>query len=544
MYFTDINLKQVMIMTENETLKKTEELAAGVMQISVAALLLNMRFLARAVNRLPYYSSGKGFTCDGLKLSYESELVLKRYKKSERLPVHDYLHMLLHCIFRHWKVGAAVDEKAWNAACDIASEAVIFRCAPEFRDTDNENAKQKISHDMDLRFKPLTAEKIYSYFMKNDISREQLDEFIALFGIDDHKVWYKNRKREYEPEEKVDVLNIGYPDEEHSGQNSNSGSGPGEQGKLLSDAEDPGSGSDGSNENRDESAEREGSEDERDPESGPDDGTGENNDDPSLEDWLMQSRAEQLEKLEDMWKEISEQIESDLNNFSKNSGRDSKYLTDIISNVNRDRYDYAAFLRRFAVSGEVMRPDPECFDVNFYSYGLDLYGNVALIEPLENKEVRLVRDFVIAIDTSGSVSGALVKGFISKTYSILKSEESFFTKVNIYIIQCDTEVREAKKITDNTEFEKYLNELEIKGLGGTDFRPVFEQVDTLVDKGEFKNLKGLIYFTDGFGTFPEYKPTYETAFAFLRSDYDANEPPDIPPWAVKLILEEDDVLYD
>lgn len=533
-----------MIMTENETLKKTEELAAGVMQISVAALLLNMRFLARAVNRLPYVSSGKGFSCDGAKLSYESELVLKRYKKSERLPVHDYLHMLLHCIFRHWKVGAAVDEKAWNAACDIASEAVIFRFAPEFRDSDNEKAKQKIIHDMDLRFKPLTAEKIYSYFIKNNISQEQLDDHIALFGVDDHNVWYKNRKREYEPEEKVDVLNIGYPDEDKSGQENDGGSGLGEQGELYSDAEETNADNNGSDESGEDSSEREEATDERDPESGLDGESCDNNEDPSLEDWLLQSRTEQLEKLEDMWKEISEQIESDLNNFAKNPGSDTKYLTDIISNVNRDRYDYSAFLRRFAVSGEVMRPDPECFDVNFYSYGLDLYGNVALIEPLENKEVRLVRDFVIAIDTSGSVSGALVKGFINKTYSILKSEESFFTKVNIYIIQCDTEVREARKITDNTEFEKYLNELEIKGLGGTDFRPVFEQVDTLVDKGEFKNLKGLIYFTDGFGAFPEYKPTYETAFAFLRSDYDANEPPDIPPWAVKLILEENDVLYE
>lgn len=529
-------------MTENEALKKTGELSARVMQISAAALLLNMRFFARAVNRLPYYGSGKGYSCDGQRLTYEPELVLKRYKESERLPVHDYLHILLHCVFRHWRVGETVGEKAWNAACDIAAEAVIFRCAPSFADKNNESEKLKIIRDMELRFRPLTAEKLYSYFVNNAVPETVLDSYTRLFGVDDHAVWYKNRNREYEPEEKVDTLNIGYPDEENKEGSEKERNSLGEQGTLSADGEgsgeqEPGDGAASEEETASEQERAEGQED-----SQGQGGSDDTQEDPSLEDWLRQSRAEQSAKLEEMWREISEQIESDLNNFSKNQGDESKYLTSIINEINRDRYDYTAFLRRFAVSGEIMKPDIDSFDVNFYSYGLGLYGNVALIEPLEHKEVRLVRDFVIAIDTSGSVSGAVVKGFINKTYSILKSEESFFSKVNIYVIQCDTEVREAKKLSDGREFEKYLRELEIKGLGGTDFRPVFEYVDKLILDGELKDMKGLIYFTDGFGEFPEHKPHYDTAFAFLRSDYEAGEPPAVPPWAIKLILEEDDIL--
>jgi predicted metal-dependent peptidase len=50
-----------------------------------------------------------------------------------------------------------------------------------------------------------------------------------------------------------------------------------------------------------------------------------------------------------------------------------------------------------------------------------------LIEPLEYKEVRRIKDFVIAIDTSGSVSGEEVQTFLQKTYNILLQENSFFS---------------------------------------------------------------------------------------------------------------------
>ena len=88
------------------------------------------------------------------------------------------------------------------------------------------------------------------------------------------------------------------------------------------------------------------------------------------------------------------------------------------------------------------------------------------------------------------------------------------------------------------EFDEYLKTMQIKGLGGTDFRPVFEKVDELIKNKEFRNLKGLIYFTDGYGVFPERKPDYDTAFVFVKDDY---EIPDVPPWAIKLVLEQNDI---
>ena len=206
--------------------------------------------------------------------------------------------------------------------------------------------------------------------------------------------------------------------------------------------------------------------------------------------------------------------------------------------VNREKYDYTAFLKKFAVMGEVMKINDDEFDYIFYTYGLKLYKKVPLVEPLEYKDAKRIREFVIAIDTSGSTSGELVQKFVQKTYNILKSTESFFSKINLHIIQCDTEIQEHVKITNQEEFDRYISAMEIHGLGGTDFRPVFTLVDKLIEQREFTNLKGLVYFTDGYGDFPARKPNYETAFVFVDDEYNN---PNVPPWAIKLVLQKDEI---
>ena len=161
----------------------------------------------------------------------------------------------------------------------------------------------------------------------------------------------------------------------------------------------------------------------------------------------------------------------------------------------------------------------------------------------EYREVKRIREFVIAIDTSGSTSGSLVQTFVQKTYNILKSTESFFSKINLHIIQCDAEIQEDVKITTQQEFDAYLKQMQLHGLGGTDFRPVFAYVNHLVDKREFDNLKGLIYFTDGYGSFPQKKPSYDTAFVFVEDEQNPSTSNnyEVPSWAMKLVLRKEEL---
>ena len=238
------------------------------------------------------------------------------------------------------------------------------------------------------------------------------------------------------------------------------------------------------------------------------------------------------------WQEINEKMETDLETFSKEASEENGSFLGQLRVENRERQDYREFLRKFSVLREEMGTDPDTFDYGFYSYGLSLYGNMLLIEPLETREVRRIADFVIVIDTSMSCSGTLVRRFLEETYSVLKQNDSYFRRVNVHIIQCDEKVHSDVKITSEKELKKYMDQFELYGEGGTDFRPAFAYVDELLGRGEFDDLKGLIYFTDGYGIYPSRMPPYKTAFVFLEEDYrDA----DVPAWAIRLVLREDEL---
>ena len=238
------------------------------------------------------------------------------------------------------------------------------------------------------------------------------------------------------------------------------------------------------------------------------------------------------------WQEINEKMETDLETFSKEASEENGSFLGQLRVENRERQDYREFLRKFSVLREEMGTDPDTFDYGFYSYGLSLYGNMPLIEPLETREVRRIADFVIVIDTSMSCSGTLVRRFLEETYSVLKQNDSYFRRVNVHIIQCDEKVHSDVKITSEKELKKYMDQFELYGEGGTDFRPAFAYVDELLGMGEFDDLKGLIYFTDGYGIYPSRMPPYKTAFVFLEEDYrDA----DVPAWAIRLVLREDEL---
>ena len=249
--------------------------------------------------------------------------------------------------------------------------------------------------------------------------------------------------------------------------------------------------------------------------------------------------SETLEVTAAQWKKISERIKAELKSFSEDKSDDKSILQNL-EEATQDHYDYGSFLRKFSVSGEDIRINDDEFDYVYYTYGLSLYGNLPLVEPLEYKDVNKIKEFVVAIDTSGSCRGAVVQAFLNKTYNILKSSENFFRKVNIHIIQCDSEVRRDTKITNDEDFETFMREGQLEGFGSTDFRPVFAYVDKAIECGVFENLKGRIYFTDGYGVFREHKPShnYDTAFVFLEDDY---EKPPIPPWAIKLVLPAEDL---
>ncbi len=247
--------------------------------------------------------------------------------------------------------------------------------------------------------------------------------------------------------------------------------------------------------------------------------------------------AEEIEYSNEEWQKIAESIKADLKSFSKDK-TNSDSMEENLNIATRQKYDYSDFLKRFMVMSENLAVNDDEFDYIYYTYGMKLYENMPLIEPLEYKDSNKIKDFVIAIDTSASCKGELVKSFLEKTVNIIQDSENFFNKINVHILQCDNQVRSDTVITSKDEFSVFLDNYIVKGFGSTDFRPVFDYVDKMKEKHEFSELKGLIYFTDGYGLYPEKKKDYDVAFVFMSDDDNA---PKVPPWAIKVVLSQEDI---
>ncbi len=235
------------------------------------------------------------------------------------------------------------------------------------------------------------------------------------------------------------------------------------------------------------------------------------------------------------FEKIAEKLKAELKTFSRDIKGADALMVNLKESTSK-KYDYDEILSRFAVMSEEIKVNPDEFDYIYYTYGLNNYGNMPLIEPLEYAEEKKIRDFVIAVDTSASVKGAKVEGFLNRTYDILSRSVSLSEKLNVHIVQCDCEVTSDTVITSKNELKEAARSFKIKGFGATDYRPVFAYVEKLRDEDKIHNLKGLIYFTDGYGIYPSSVPDYDTMFVFDSED--ENRMP-LPAWAIKVVLDEE-----
>ncbi len=238
------------------------------------------------------------------------------------------------------------------------------------------------------------------------------------------------------------------------------------------------------------------------------------------------------QNVQQQWSKLAHQAKLQQEQYGAESTDSRQQLVSRVK-AERSRRNYRDFLRKFSVLREELHADPDEYDLNFYTYGLRIYGNMPLIESVETREIHKIREFVIVLDTSDSTSGQLVKNFLRETYQILHQREYFFSSCKIRILQCDDQVRSDQEICDPNQFEQFLTQFTILGGGGTNFCPAFSYVNKLVEQHVFQHLGGLLYFTDGQGIYPKKRPSYQTVFLFLN-DYDESK---LPPWAMRLQLE-------
>jgi predicted metal-dependent peptidase len=480
---------------------EASRLSAEIMKLIRDSLMVSLRFMDMALCQLvPVPFEMEGIASDGAHFYYNTGYVLNTYMQDQETLSRDYLHSVLHWVFNHPFVGSGIERERWNLACDITVENLMLELGIHKKPDPREADKLRRLDALKKELKTMTAEVIYRYLSECMLERREMDALKQLFHRDEHQTWYAENPQEQEGQDHSEDQNQEQDQRQDQEQDQEQTQGEGNTRPEASQND-----------------KRQSSEFEQ-PKRMP----------------LPRTSESDHQEAYDTWKKISDRVKMDIENFSKAWGEQPNSLTHNLNALHKETYDYNAFLRRFAVLGEEMQVNEEEYDYIYYTYGLKLYEKVPLIEPLEYKETRRVREFVIAIDTSGSCSGSVVQAFLNKTYNLLKQSESFFSKINLHIIQCDDRLQKDSKITSQVEFDQFLKDLELLGEGGTDFRPVFRYVDELIEAGEFENLKGLIYFTDGFGTYPKRRPVYDTAFVFLGDEITSQV--DVPPWAIKLVL--------
>lgn len=423
-------------------------------------LFLSMRFMGEALSALNFVMDLRTHTvgCDAVNIRFNPLYLRQAFLDDPRSLNRTYLHMVLHCLFRHPFSARLYSARLFDLCADIAVESIIDtmhypaidRVVSDFR----EHWYRKLTDAVQV----LTAEKLYAHFTQHPLTIDELEQLEAVFHADDHVFWLRDAEDADAQDEAEDASDVPPLPEAHS---------------------------------------------------------------------LRHSDAEG-------WEKIATKLQAELNTFGREAAEDTGALSKLMRFTYESKTDYREFLKRFTVLREEAGIDLDSFDYGFYNYGMELYGNMPLIEENEFREASKIEQLVIAIDTSASCDAVLVQQFLNETAAMLLQKERFFQKVEIHLIECDERVHEDVLITDVEQMKAYAEGFTVSGGYGTDFRPVFQYVEDLRRQGALKRLKGLVYFTDGFGTYPARPTTYDTAFLF-KKDEPMNDAA-VPDWAMKIYI--------
>ena len=558
------------------------DLGSRILNQSRYELSLSMRHLARALDRLPYEMdfNTQRMGTEGERIHFHPEFIFQLFMESPQKLNRLYMHSLLHCLFRHMFKNEDKKEELWNMACDIHVEYVLDsldvdllkRPAGEYRENTFQRLEEKI--------KTLSAERIYQYLEEADLDYDAWERLEREFYKDDHVFWKVIDRKDapgQEGEGDSDGAPLPLPEDFTPNESSSQDSKPSEDTSAQNGASSEGESKEeknqeaGNQEPENRGSENQGAENQESDNRGADNpdsenqgaenpgeakqgeekqGEGSSSGEKQEEKREAERKPKEQEQREEReakkkrdelakeWEDISKRTEQEIEHSSKEKQEEQGSLAWFLRLEQKKYTDFRDFLRRLSVDREEMEVDLDSFDYGYYYYGLEQYGNMPLIEENEYREGRKLQELVIAIDTSHSTKGEMVKGFLEETVGILKQKDAFFQKVKVHILECDDELRKDICLENVEDLEQYSKNFAVKGGYGTDFRPVFRYVSDLQKRGELKNLKGLMYFTDGKGRYPKEAPPYVTAFVFPKGeDIDDDN---VPFWAMKLYQREKD----
>ena len=366
--------------------ERTERLATRILEQARGQLISENHFLAVATGLLhvAFAQLAGALATDGRTLYVDAPHLVKNFSASGEVPVHDYVHVLMHCVLLHPFVGREVDAQAWDLACDMVAESLAAEiCGPRkgVRGAQQQLVLKQVAKDI---AGALTAERLYRE-LRDGAYANAHDLWGELFHVDNHAGWHQQAANDAGtggaagPAQSVEAQTDQHAE---SGAPTQAPS-PFQQGA----APDAGAGTDSSRSGEGGSAYRDGLADGTGTDALARGGDGQ----PEQDDAPAQPRPltpRELDEVRHAWEHAAKSMRVDLETLSRKRGERLGGLMRELEVSTHEQVDYREFLRQFAVRGEHLHVSDDEFDYVFYTYGLELYDDMPLIEPLEYRDER------------------------------------------------------------------------------------------------------------------------------------------------------------
>ena len=167
-------------------------LAQQALELTRNKLLVSLRFMNAAFAHLKLLAQpGQTIATDGTYLRYSPADVARTFASSPEELARTYLHIMLHDVFLHPFPSPNMDAARWDAACDIAVEAVITQLALPATASPRAARQTAALAQLQAECPQLTAEALYRYFADKRLSDQELAQLAAPFFADDHEPWHR-----------------------------------------------------------------------------------------------------------------------------------------------------------------------------------------------------------------------------------------------------------------------------------------------------------------------------------------------------------------
>lgn len=420
-------------------------------------------------------------TTDGIYFYYHPQLLCMVHENYDlKSIVYGMMHLCAHCILGHLQSRERVKNKE---LFDVLADYKVHKMLSVLiKDKEYGDSVKKMSKDVHLKYNNLPLHQAYQRLMKDKKNAEKYLLCAEAMEVDNHELWHRPKENQ------------------------------GEEGQTASGMDE--------DEDGDDSKENNGNEENQ------------GNQKKNSKNNAKTGGDSAKEMPTENWQNIKEKMEQNNillfiecnENFGTESGSNYyDYNFDWDSEMN-----YKDILEEFLRKSTVEVENPQSIDPVWYYFGLDHLDEVPLIEALEEDERPSEGTLIIAMDTSGSCEGEICQQFLGELDSLMTHLELMGSLNRVVLLQCDSRIQETLEMSSPEEWSHMMAHFQVKGGGGTNFCPVFEEAEA------YKDMVGLIYLSDGFGNFPNNPPTYPTLF-LLTEDEDGDCGA-VPSWVERAYL--------